>query len=62
MNELELEAAQSLVERAMEAEEITQADFLMGAAKRLDPMLDTGKFRADWRTLWMGQMEGNRNG
>ena len=57
MDDLKQEAAQSLVERAMEAADRTKADFLLGTAKRLDPVLDTGKFRAEWRRLQMELMD-----
>lgn len=55
---IEQEAAQSLIARAFSTGRQSEADLLIGAAKRLDPAINAEKIQARWLEQWL---EANRN-
>lgn len=47
------EAAQSLIERAQQAESQAIANILLESAQRIDPSVDIAPYKRQWLDKWM---------
>ena len=55
------QAAQSLVERAMQAEKESEVNLLLGAAKTLDSSIPTVELKRQWLEKWLIKTQQERN-
>jgi len=58
---MNIQAAQSLVERAMQAEKESEVNLLLGAAKTLDSSIPAVELKRQWLEKWLIKTQQERN-
>jgi len=58
---MNIQAAQNLVERAMQAEKESEVNLLLGAAKTLDSSIPAVELKRQWLEKWLIKTQQERN-
>lgn len=57
----DIEASIELIEKALQAQKESTCDLLLGAAKLLNPNLDTTAYKSQWLESWIQQTRQERS-